>query len=314
MVPHVRYAVAVAVIGLSTQQSVNDVAVRSDGYSCVVNERSRAGIQACIDAVAGGPVGGIVTLPAGDYYLDGPVIVSYPYTAIRGAARGGTLITNMFRDGFAFEFRGPAGGSEIRDLYIYGYLPGASGIYAHDQTEFTIADVRIAVPGVGLHLVTRDSVSVDRVTVFASAPVYLGGDSAIVLDHAHFHDCYFVASDPAGAVVDIDADVRVQDLLFDGFAAWVGGRYGLRWGRASTPIGMSTRITLRGIRYEQSTGNGWTVHIDRDAYDHLAWLVMDGVTYARDAGGMYLRGVYDVDLRAPLWDGAPGYLWMDRAD
>lgn len=283
-----------------------------DIQSCTPSTLDSAGIQACVDAVAGGPVSGVVDLPAGLYYLTDTITISDPYTVIRGKGRGATLLTMMVADKAMFEFDSgvQAGGNELTGVYLYAFLQNNVGVYAHDQTEFLLRDVRIALfgPGsVGLDLRTRDSVSVDTVTVFADRPVELGGVGNVeVFDHANFHNCYFVELGQDSPIVWINPDVVVQDLTFDGYQAWVGGSYGLHWGPATAQRGKSNRIHIQNMRREQASSTGASVYIERSAYDHLDHFICNACGFAYESDGIVLTGVSYPTVTSSTYDGAPG--------
>lgn len=289
-----------------------DTQQMADTQSCTPQTLDSAGIQNCVDAVAGGPVSGVVELPAGLYYLTDTIVITDPYTIIRGRGRGATLITMMVADKAVFEFDSgvQAGGNELTGVYIYTFLQNNVGVYAHDQTEFLLRDVRIAMfgPGsVGLDLRTRDSVSVDNVTVFADRPVELGGAGNVaVFDHTNFNNCYFVELGLDSPIVWINPDTVVQDLTFTGYQAWVGGTYGLHWGPASAQRGKSNRIHIQNMRREQAAAGGASIYIERSAYDHLDHFICAACNFAYESDGLSLSGVYYPTVTSSTYDGAPG--------
>jgi hypothetical protein len=285
----------------------------ADTNHCVPATFDSAGIQDCVDAVAVGSVSGVVELPAGKYWLNETIFIRRDFTAIRGAGIAATILTKMTAGPmFSFEHQTDGmSGCSLRDVYLYSHLDGVTAVYAHDQTEFVLRDVRVLLQGedtTGLDLRTRDTVSVDTVTVHADRPVTLGKPGRVVqFDHTNFHNTSLVERGLDDAVVFIDPETAVQELTFDGYQAWVGGVYGLYWGpEAEDLAGKSSSISIKNLRREQASSEGHSIYIERSAYDHLDRFSCENCTFARESHGVFLLRVLYPAITMSTFDGAPG--------
>lgn len=286
-------------------------AVSSEPSHCVVQAYSSAAIQACVDSVAA--LGGTVTLPAGRYFLSDPIHVTGAYIHLRGEGIGTTTVYSNAENITLFEFENVAHGS-ISDMQLAAYNTRVTAIYARNLTDFAIYDLAIVGQfwtGIGLH--GRDSVSVTNVFIKAERPVYLGRmdvASGTAADHFSFRNMNMVST--GNTVVEISDAAVIAELTFDGYQAWVGGRYGLYWSDGPS-VAKSSRITINNLRHEQATGNGATIWINLNQYGHLNHFVCNDCTFAHNADGVHLVEVDRAVLRSPTYDGAAGYVFLDTS-
>lgn len=278
-----------------------------------------AAIQAAIDGAPGG--GATIVLPPGAFRVAGDRIrIRRHRIHVRGA---GVHVTDVLSDGgVIFDFGRDDGATTVQcsiaDLSFVG--SGGRRKVAIRITDVSQMEVRRVTTGtwtgegsIGLQYRGRDALAVEGVNLFADRPVSIedNPNSTIDIDHAHFEDCYLGAMDAGEAIVRIASGVNLTDVLFDGFQAWVKGRYGLYWNDGSSK-GASIRLTLKNVRYEQpASGGGYGFYV---SHNHsLYGFTLEGAYWGEGerTNGIYLRNVRSGAVRDTIYAGTGRGLDID---
>lgn len=275
-------------------------------------------IQACVEALSSGSVGGTVFFEPGRYYLGETVNVSYSYLRLQGSGRGATLVNLSGDDHCGFLFGKPGqsmGGAALVDMLLTSFGRGNTMICTEDQTEFKVENIHILNDkGAGMELRGRDSIWLRDIAIRADAPMRIMEGQSKGMDQMNCHNCYLIEKGWDDPVVFIDGDASISEISFTGMQSWARGSYGLYWDRNSNPReGKNTSIVLENMRAEQAEGarDGWTIWINRTAYNHLDRFICRNCGMATQRNGVFLCGVYYPRIELSTFDMLAGRVPMD---
>lgn len=290
--------------------------------SAATDTQKVANAQTIQNAIESAPGGGVrIQIPPGVIYVAGDRIkIRRDRIHIRGA---GVHVTDLVSDGgVVFDFGRTDGGMvvqcSIADLSFVG--KGMARKVAIRVTDVSEMEVRRITTGpwtgggsIGLQYRGRDTLSVETVHIYADRPVSVedNPNSTIDIDHAHFEDCYLGAMDAAEANVRIASGVNLTDVLFDGYQAWVQGRYGFYWHDESTTFA-SIRLSLKNIRYEQPMSpDGYGFYLSHNYM--LNGFTLEGAFWGggKNTKGIYLRNVRSGVIRDSIYAGTAEGLNID---
>jgi hypothetical protein len=281
--------------------------VLGSGASAAQKTANAATIQAAIDNVTGN--GAEIRLPSGIIYIDGDVVKLTHRIHLKGA---GIHATELYWDsGVALAMDMGATTivqPSISDLSLVGQgSTNKVGIRISDADIPNIQRVSMSTvfgdTSIGLQIRGRDVGTIQDLTIYADRPISIedNPNSTIDIDHFSFRNMYLLTNDNTQANVHIDSGVNVNNVTFDGYQAWVLGKYGLYW-NDTTSTAASAALNINNVRYEQSTDV--TGHIIYIAHNYsLQSLAVNNLYGAYDdetatigTNGIYLRKVLDATI------------------
>jgi hypothetical protein len=287
------------------------------GYGAVGNGSTddTVAIKAAISAAVSAG-GGKVYFPPGTYKITTTLQVGTQSVHLLGSGCENTiisLVTTAATTAILFRNSTPTatiGYCSIRDISLRSsdttYVKKA--VVLSDVEEFLMENVNIGFGGskwrdsthasVGLQVMGRQTISVRGCNIDADNPLQISQnpnratEGLIDIDHSHFEDLYLLSE--YGPCVTIDTGINLTNVTFDGYQAWVGGTYGLYW-IDTTTIGISSHLTIKGVRTEQYTSaTAYSIYISHN-YRLQNFRLMDSLLdlYRK---GIYLRKVQGVTL------------------
>ena len=228
-------------------------------------------------------------------------------THLVGQGRGATVLIYTGGGGavrFDHEAVGPMYHNSLRHLLLrpVDHTVYRVGVDVVDQSHFLLEDVWLqdwigASGSVALQVCGREALSFRDLYAIGDYPIVIATNPyGIDCDHAHFHNLDLTGNGMVHPIVTVTAE-NLTNVTFDGFQAWEFGSAGFQW-LATGATGISNNLTLRNIRWEQSSVNGWFVDIEHNYY--LVRLVIDqcyaGAGLPADVRGFKFRNVSGVQL------------------
>ncbi len=303
--------------------SVKDFGARGDGQG--------DDYQAIQDAVNSfNEKGGTLFFPAGNYVIRRGILISDLRITLQGAGRHATMITFLpDQDNqtlFRFD-RGAQGLSwqcAIRDMALVssadtGLTKTAIGL--KDTSNMIVKDLIIGPwtgngDSIGLEVRGREAGLIQNLHIHADRPLVIGKNDSNPnndLDHFHFTDLYLLVSESVQEpCIYIQDGVDMQNIIFDGFQAWVLGSYGLYWKDTMTNS-VSLAIAIKNVRTEQGTDpDGYTLHIERN--HPIQDLLVENVVADNTQRGFYFRNINRLTLRHVLHNGSDIALDVDGVE
>jgi hypothetical protein len=169
-----------------------------------------------------------------------------------------------------------------------------------------------ATASIALKTNGREAMTVRRCRFQAQRPIVIGPNPnhGIAADHFHFQDLYLLGSNqlrasgsdpinlPRCPLIEIETSpmgvgsdgvnyphaTGVTHLRIDGYQAWVGGSYGLKWDETSASS-VSYNVTIENVRREQIHDDGTDVHTND-------WCVYQSRA-SGNLGGFTVKNCYD---------------------
>jgi hypothetical protein len=229
-------------------------------------------IQAAINAFTNN--GATILLPPGIIYIDGDVVkLNKDRIHLKGM---GIHATELYFDSgvaitMAKDNTDMIVQSSISDLSLMG-----QGTANKVGIRITNADVpavyRVTMStitgntSIGLQLRGKDLGSMTDMAIFADRPISIedNPNSIIDIDHYSFRNMYLITEDNTQANVTIADGVNLTNVTFDGYQAWVQGKYGLYWNDTTSTIA-SLNLVLNNVRIEQTTDDtGYMIYISHN--------------------------------------------------
>lgn len=277
----------------------------------VTGAQKTANANAIKAAIDNATSGGIVQLPPGIIYVDGNIIkLNSDGVHLKGWGEKNTII--YVDSGVAITISRDTAAqivnTSVSDLSVIGQGALAkTGIKLVDGNVVNIHDVSLlmevytgeAAVTIGLQLQGRDTNRLNRATINADKPISIEDNPNSILDLDHFHaqDLYLICTDNTSAPVTINTGVNITNLTFDGYQAWVQGKYGLLWNDSTTSIA-SLNVKFRNVRWEQATDStGYVFYVSHNT--GVYELILDHVYGAtnqagtQSTNGAYFRKVFN---------------------
>ncbi|MDD4352382.1 MAG: glycosyl hydrolase family 28-related protein [Candidatus Gracilibacteria bacterium] len=278
-------------------------------------------IQDAIDAAEVN--GGVVYFPRGTYLFTSTLTIATFSVHLIGDGCEQTILqfeptTNdeaiVFSDG-----SDEVAYNSIRDLAIHSadttYVKTA--LVLSDVEEFLMENVNIGYSGtkwvdatdssVGLQIKGRQTMTIRGVNIAADKPILISlnpnrvAESLIDIDHVHFSDLYLQCEADANANIQVETGVNLSQVTFDGYQAWVGGKYGFYWNDTTT-TGNSVGLRLENFRFESAVGTaGYGVYISHNYL--LRSLTIRNVRSDDSTNGFYFRKIAPVILDSVTYAG-----------
>jgi hypothetical protein len=282
------------------------------GASAAQKTENAATIQAAINSVTG--AGADIRLPPGIIYIDGGAItVNENRIRIRGAGIHATQI--YFDSGIAFTFSNGASilyQCELSNMAIIGQgSANKIAVKLSDVSSCLIENIVTATvtgnTSIGLQVMGRDQTTVRRCMFVADRPISIEAnpnEPTIDLDHFRFEDVDLGALDNTQANVHIATGIDLNDIGFYR-GAWNTGKYGLYWADTTT-TGVSLRLTIQGVRYEQAAdATGYGIYISHNY--GLVGFHLDRFGTSGTHNGIYLRKVHNAHISNGNIGASSGY-------
>ncbi len=269
-----------------------DVTHRDFGADPTGAADSTAEIQAAIDSISSG----VVLLPPGEFLVSDTLIIPNDRVSIWGLGKQLSKFTfnpatpkpliSIIKSPAAVSYQNSLKGFSINGSGAVQKI----GIRATDTSELEIEDVAMQTmtgnSSIGLQLRGKDMTFVNKLSLSADIPISIetNPNSSISIDHAHFQNCYLIAAVDKPCI-QIASGVNLTNVLFDGYQAWVLGKYGIYWNDVASAAA-SLNLIIKNARHEQSTdASGNIVYINHNYA--LQNLVLDNIY-----GGTYTKGYY----------------------
>jgi hypothetical protein len=142
----------------------------------------------------------------------------------------------------------------------------------------------------------RELLEANKLTVSADRPIQFSknpNNENIACDHFHFSNINLIGNGHPLVSVD-DENVRITQMLFDGYQAWCLGTHGFYWKDTKSKY-VSNGVTLKNVRWEQEESpDGHLVHIEHNSACQK--LALDDCYMGTRAKGLYLRNCQKVSL------------------
>ncbi len=306
--------------------------VRDPAYGAVGDgiTDDTAAIQAAINYFqpsSGSIAPGIIWFPRGEFKTTAPLIINHHGIHLIGSGVGASTLVFVPSASGAGQAVIKIGGSgeifftSVRDLSIrVNTTTNANdsiGIYAIDQSSIVLADLDIENPNdgsIGIRIDGRESAVIERYHSSAYIPIYIGKnpDTAsgwLSADHMHITDIAVntLKSDGSqigrsGAPTDGPAGIYIADaanlsgITIDGENAIAGPKYGIYHVDTTSTLA-SIQINISGVRVEQSSSDGWAMHIVRSLSSQIQGFSVTNWYGDTNCNGFYLRGLTRVDLK-----------------
>lgn len=279
-------------------------------------------IQNAINAAGAGTE---IYFPEGTYKITSTLTVAENRVNLVGAGRHATVIYFVpSANDICLDLT--AGASvlaqgSVRDMLFYADSSSHTkiAIQLQDATGYLLENIAIGgetiVPGVGsfwggtnsigLKLKSREALNVNGFYCYADRPLLISTNSnggTIDADHFHFSDLYLVAN--ANPNVEIETGVKLTQVVFDGYQAWVKGNTGLKW-VDSTTSGVANGLTLRNVRIEGGTDTS-AYNIDIQHNTNLQNLRIENCYFEGGRNGIKLRKCVDPVLSDSCYVGTTG--------
>lgn len=265
---------------------------------------STAAIQAAVNAHNGYVS---IYFPAGTYKITSTITFAYDRYFVYGdgVASKINFVPTANDDCFLFDKGSTATvQNTVRDLAFYSddTTYDKRAISLVDVSSSLIENVHTIYPhwsggsnySTFLWIQGRDITAIRGLNVSADVPIRISPIPAphtaggIGIDHFHFSDCYLICSKATKSCVQIDSDVNLTQVTFDGYQAWIGGSYGLYWVDTASAT-TSNGLILSNVRYEQGTDpTKWLAYISHNT-SLQGFSVIGG--QGGDRNGFYLRKV-----------------------
>jgi hypothetical protein len=310
---------------LAEYLSVKDFGAAGDGV-----HDDTAAIQAAIDSVPQtiGREGGVVFFPAGVYEVTSEILISGIRVTLQGMGRYATHVrfkpTIDNQTLFKFD-RGAAGLSwqcAIRDMALVSSLDSGltkTAIEIKDTSNMIIKDLIIAPwtgnsDSVGLRVRGREAGLIDNLQITADRPLVIEKNDQNPnndIDHFHFSNLYLLVTEGVlQPCIFIEDGVDLQNVVFDGFQAWVLGTYGFYWKDTQT-TSVSLALAFKNVRTEQNTDpDGYSIYIERNA--KLQDLLIENMVADNGQGGFFFRNINRVTLHHVAHNGSRVALDIDE--
>lgn len=223
----------------------------------------------------------------------------------------------------AIKMQGASGGCFIEDIDMRGVVSSVGGHIG-------------AADSICVHMLGHEQVRMRGLDLYGSVPIRLGvnpiaypGHSAGWLSSDHFSiaDCLLNAGDgttaqplassliPANIWVENGADIH--NLKFEGFQAWLGGRYGLYFVYNTAVGDQNSALVISNVRTEQMymphDKPSWSVYIANNTATNSAngerflnltikqchfpvQAPLNDVNQPDTGGGIYLKGISNITI------------------
>lgn len=266
-----------------------------------------AAIQAAENAFSGQV---LLRMPRGKYLVSSEVTFDQDRTSIEGDGQQATIVqfAPTTTGVAAFHFK-KSSAVTIAQCSIKGISFDATGntqatkaaLRVTDGEEIIIDDVAVSnwssagKDCIGLQFRGRQTHSIGRISITADIPISIedNPNSTIDIDHYHFHDCYLIA-DTSQPCIKIADGVNLTHVTFDGYQAWVKGKYGIYWNDTTTTAA-SIAMHVENVRWEQETdATGYMFYISHNL--KLEMLSLKNCYGGATGNGIYLRKCDYVDL------------------
>lgn len=269
--------------------------------------------------------GGVLVAPPGTFAMDATFTVDLDRCYIRGQGRGVTYWNfNPAAGGVLFHFKKPAGG-EINQVGVVGcsftsantqnktaiLLEGARGSKVEDIGS-TLTSWQGA-GSIGLHTKGWDTLQASRLQILCARPILIDVNpyhASIHCDHFRFCDLECGSTLAAGKVIEIANGVNISNLTFDGYQAWLLGKYGLYWNDTNSTIS-SYALQISGLRSEQAQdATGHSIYL-ATANQSLQDISIRCAHFDNARQGVYLRGAHRVAIDDSTFPGGAGVTNLD---
>lgn len=305
---------------LAETVSVKDFGAAGDGIY-----DDAAAIQEAVNSF--GSLGGTVFFPAGLYEVKSEILISDIRVTLQGVGRYATHIrfkpSEDSQTLFKFD-RGAAGVSwqcAIRDMALVSSKDTGltkTAIEIKDTSNMIIKDLIIGPwtgngDSVGLRVRGREVGHINNLHIHADRPLVIAkndGNPNNDIDHFHFNDLYLlVTKNVPQPCIFVEDGVDLQNVVFDGFQAWVLGTHGLYW-RDTKTTGVSLALAIKNVRTEQNTDpDGYSIYIERNA--KLQDLLIENMVADNGQRGFFFRNINRVTLRHVAHNGSDVALDID---
>ena len=251
--------------------------------------------------------GGVISFPAGETRLGGPVTVRGQ--RIRLAGQGANASTIRFdAEGSAIRMGdGSKGGiyqSEITGLGFVASSPGTrTAIELENVSSMKLEDIGIATGNwrgpraIGIRLRGRDSTTLRNVRIACARPLVLSPNPLhpmLAVDHLRVSECEFVGTEPTAPVIEFEPGVPMSTTVIEKTAI-VQGSDGVRW-RDSKAKGASFGLAFRDVRVEQGLSpDGWSFDLQSEVMQFQT-VLFDNVRLDNRRNGIRIRGGQRITL------------------
>jgi hypothetical protein len=298
------------VLEAMTTAQIDDVLARTAGQNVT------AAVASAVAALGGA---GIVEFPAGIYLMDTETTIASDRVTLEGSGPNATIV-QFDPTGTATCFNFTKGASSIVQAGVRGF--GFQSSNSNTKTAIAIRDGRMCVvsdiginsgswlgaSSVGLQTLGRDTLRVERMSMYCSRPVLISVNpnfATLHCDHFHFTDCELGSTLTAGKIIEIADGVNISDPTFDGYQAWTLGKYGLFWQDTTSTVA-SYGLSLKGVRTEQATDStGYSVLLNTSGQT-LRGFKLDASVLDNLRNGIFLRNVHRVELASSEYTGTTG--------
>lgn len=166
---------------------------------------------------------------------------------------------------------------------------------------------------VGIRSRGREATEISGVFIDADIPIQISKNpnpfdtanpnATIDCNEIIFRDTYLIGSDPTQALVLCDTNLTITGMIWEGYNAWVHGKYGFYWNNKRNVA--SYPIIFRNIWREQGDdSSGYIFYIKNDATSSIYSLQFDNVNGGDSdppglggIGGFFIRGAQNVTFK-----------------
>jgi hypothetical protein len=172
-----------------------------------------------------------------------------------------------------------------------------TAIRLRDQRACVVEECGISMGAWGgaasifLHVLGRDKLTCRKINVLCARPILIDFNpnyATLHTDHFHFEDMEVGSTETEGKTIEIANGVCISNMTFDGYQAWVLGKYGIYWNDTTSTID-SFNLSISNARIEQaSDATGYSIYLASTAND-LKGLHVENVYFDGNRNGVYLR-------------------------
>jgi len=255
------------------------------------------------NAVAALPsTGGTITVPAGNYLVTSSVVIDHDRVFIVGEGPNLSKITfNPASTAVLFDFDKGANSVVQAGVRGLGFSSAntvtKTAIRLRDQRACVVEEIGISQGAWGgaasifLHVLGRDKLTCRKINVLCARPILIDFNpnyATLHTDHFHFEDMEIGSTETLGKTIEIANGVCISNMTFDGYQAWVLGKYGIFWDDTTSTID-SFNLSISNARIEQaSDATGHSIYLASTAND-LKGLHVENVYFDGNRNGVYLR-------------------------
>jgi len=275
--------------------------------------------------------GAIVRIPQANFLVTDTLTINSHRVHIMGDGKHASTITfNPAAARSLFKFQNAVAANVLYQCSVRRLSVVGSGTQQkvafdlYDTSEFLLEEITVTTltgnsgnagtPSIALRTAGREVLTARVLEFFADRPIHIQNNANAVnsteaTDHFHFTDLYFSTQVASETGILIDAAVAVSNLTFDGYQAWVGGKYGLDYTAGGATGVTGFHAAFHNVRYEQSgDATGYAFRWQPQGCQNLLFI---NCNFGAASNGSYIRNTARIEYNSCQFAGGAGHVAAD---